>query len=122
MMIKMMFVVLLAISMGVPYAGYRLTGRKKAGGKISLVAGLFLFFGAGGLALSCGGTFDRAFLHRSRHCGGIGGKCGNRGTQRGRVCHGKGTYFCGAGGVDCALWAFDFVFHSGVENETVCNQ
>ncbi len=45
MMIKMIFVVLLAISMGVPYAGYRLTGRKKAGGKISLVAGLFLFFG-----------------------------------------------------------------------------
>ena len=31
MMIKMIFVVLLAISMGVPYAGYRLTGRKKAG-------------------------------------------------------------------------------------------
>ena len=50
MMIKIIVVVLLAISMGVPYAGYRLTGRKKAGGKISLVAGLFPFFGTVGFS------------------------------------------------------------------------
>lgn len=31
--------------MGIPYAGYRLTGRSKSGGKISLAAGLLLFFG-----------------------------------------------------------------------------
>ena len=45
MITKTIFVAILAISMGVPYAGYRLARRKKAGGKISLVAGLFLFFG-----------------------------------------------------------------------------